>query len=55
MIVLSVPGFFNFSWKIIKGFVDKRTASKIELIGNREKGEVREIFRDWGDRRMRER
>jgi hypothetical protein len=55
MIVLSVPGFFNFSWKIIKGFVDKRTASKIELIGNREKGEVRDIFRDWGDRRMRER
>lgn len=38
MLVLNAPSFFTFSWKLIKTFIDPRTASRIQLFSSREKG-----------------
>jgi len=35
MIIINAPSFFSLSWKIIKGFLDVRTANKIEVISTR--------------------
>jgi len=33
MLVINAPGFFSLTWKLIKGWVDQRTASKVEIFG----------------------
>ncbi len=38
MLVLNAPSFFTFSWKLIKNFIDPRTASRIQLFSSKEKG-----------------
>jgi len=38
MLVLNAPSFFTFSWKLIKNFIDPRTASRVQLFSNNEKG-----------------
>jgi hypothetical protein len=35
MVIINAPSFFSLSWKIIKGFLDVRTANKIEVISSR--------------------
>ena len=39
MLVLNAPSFFTFSWKLIKKFIDPRTASRIQLFSSKEKGQ----------------
>ena len=39
MLVLNAPSFFTFSWKLIKNFIDPRTASRIQLFSSKEKGQ----------------
>ena len=39
MLVLNAPSFFSFSWKLIKNFIDPRTASRIQLFSSKEKGQ----------------
>lgn len=34
MMIVNAPTFFTMTWKIIKGWIDERTASKIEVIGH---------------------
>lgn len=34
MVIVNAPGFFTFSWKLIRGFLDQRTAAKVEVIGS---------------------
>ncbi len=33
MIIINAPGFFTLTWKIIKGWIDQRTADKVEVVG----------------------
>jgi len=40
-LIINAPGFFSFTWKIIKGYVDARTAAKVEIISSKEKMEKR--------------
>ena len=35
MIIVNAPRFFSTSWKVIKGWLDPRTANKIEIIASR--------------------
>ncbi len=38
MVIVNAPGYFTFTWKIIKGWIDQRTSAKVEVIGtNKEK------------------
>jgi len=39
MLVLNAPSFFAMTWGIIKKFIDPRTAARIQLFANRERGE----------------
>jgi hypothetical protein len=39
MLVLNAPGFFALSWGLIKKFIDPRTAARIQLFANVEKGQ----------------
>jgi len=39
MLVINAPAFFSFSWKLIKNFIDPRTASRIQLFSSKEKGQ----------------
>ena len=39
MLVINAPTFFSFSWKLIKNFIDPRTASPIQLFSNKDKGQ----------------
>lgn len=41
MIVINTPSYFSFFWALIKGFLDKRTAAKIELYSREAKGHAR--------------
>lgn len=41
MLILNAPTFFSASWRLIKGWLDPRTASKIEVISSRSAGEKR--------------
>lgn len=41
MLIVNAPGFFAFTWKIIRGYIDARTAAKVEIISNKEKMEKR--------------
>jgi len=38
LIILNAPGFFSFSWRVIKGFINPRTVSKIEVHSSRKSG-----------------
>lgn len=38
MLIINAPSFFAFSWRIIKKFIDPRTASRIQLFSSKEKG-----------------
>lgn len=40
-LVINAPSFFAATWKIIKGFVDPRTAGKIEIISSKSKAHAR--------------
>eukprot|EP00814_Leptocylindrus_danicus_P010949 CAMPEP_0116021984 /NCGR_PEP_ID=MMETSP0321-20121206/10717_1 /TAXON_ID=163516 /ORGANISM="Leptocylindrus danicus var. danicus, Strain B650" /LENGTH=436 /DNA_ID=CAMNT_0003492969 /DNA_START=137 /DNA_END=1447 /DNA_ORIENTATION=+ len=41
MILVNAPVFFSASWKIIKGFLDKRTQNKIEIFSSKTKATAR--------------
>eukprot|EP00565_Helicotheca_tamesis_P003680 CAMPEP_0185738906 /NCGR_PEP_ID=MMETSP1171-20130828/34127_1 /TAXON_ID=374046 /ORGANISM="Helicotheca tamensis, Strain CCMP826" /LENGTH=480 /DNA_ID=CAMNT_0028410291 /DNA_START=51 /DNA_END=1493 /DNA_ORIENTATION=- len=41
MIIINAPRFFSLSWKVIKGWIDPRTASKVEIISSRHAWEKR--------------
>jgi len=41
MIVVNVPRFFALTWRLIKGWIDPRTAGKVELISTRKHWEAR--------------
>ena len=36
-LVINAPRFFSLTWNIIKGWIDPRTAGKIELISSRKR------------------
>uniref|UniRef100_A0A7S4ILK2 CRAL-TRIO domain-containing protein n=1 Tax=Odontella aurita TaxID=265563 RepID=A0A7S4ILK2_9STRA len=56
MVVINAPSFFSFFWRIIKGMLDPRTASKISIFADRKKGrqwlldnvEESELLSDYG-------
>jgi hypothetical protein len=33
MVIVNAPSFFTFTWKIIRGWIDKRTSAKVEVLG----------------------
>jgi len=33
MVIVNAPGFFSMTWKLIRGWIDQRTASKVEVVG----------------------
>ena len=35
MFLINGPGFFSPTWNLIKGWLDARTANKIEVVSNR--------------------
>lgn len=41
MIIVNAPRFFAMSWKIIKGWLDVRTANKIEIISSKKNMHIR--------------
>jgi hypothetical protein len=41
MLLINVPRFFSLTWSIIKGWIDPRTAGKVELISSRKSWEAR--------------
>lgn len=38
MLILNAPGFFSFSWGLIKKFLDARTAARIQVFSSESKG-----------------
>ena len=40
-LIINAPRFFSLTWNIIKGWIDPRTAGKIELISSRKSWEAR--------------
>lgn len=34
MVIVNAPGFFTMTWKVIRGWIDQRTANKVEVIGS---------------------
>ena len=56
MLVLNAPGFFSMFWGIIKKFIDPRTAQRIQVFSNEQKGlaaleqlvEKKQIPEDYG-------
>lgn len=41
MVIVNAPRFFSLSWSIIKGWLDARTANKVEVISNKKASEKR--------------
>lgn len=39
MLVLNAPGFFAMAWGLIKKFIDSRTAARIQLFSNKDRGQ----------------
>jgi len=39
MVIVNAPTFFSATWSIIKGYIDARTASKVDVISSRTKWE----------------
>jgi hypothetical protein len=35
MLIVNAPSYFSATWRVIKGWLDGRTAAKIEVISNR--------------------
>jgi CRAL/TRIO domain len=60
MLVLNAPSFFAFSWGLIKKFIDPRTAARIQLFANQDKGlraleqlvDISELPQDYGGDNM---
>ena len=56
MLIINAPTFFAATWRIIKGWLDPRTAAKIEVISNRaacekrlaEIAELDQLPKDYG-------
>merc|ERR1711957_724764 len=56
MVIVNAPRFFSATWSIIKGFIDQRTAGKVELFSNKSAAEkklkeiidVSELPQDYG-------
>lgn len=40
MLIINAPSLFSFAWKTIKGFLDKKTVSKISILGTDYQGEL---------------
>jgi len=40
MILLNAPGFFSFSWAVIRKFLDPRTTAKIKIFSDEKKGKA---------------
>ena len=34
MVIVNAPGFFSMTWKVIRGWIDQRTAAKVEVVGS---------------------
>ena len=43
MAIINAPGFFAFTWKIIKSWIDPRTASKVSVIGSNKDSLVKHL------------
>lgn len=43
MAIVNAPGFFTFTWKIIKSWIDPRTASKVSVIGSNKDNLVKHL------------
>lgn len=41
MLIVNAPTFFSATWRLIRGWLDPRTAGKIEVISSRAAGEKR--------------
>lgn len=41
MVIVNAPRFFTVTWKLVKGWIDPRTAAKVELISSRSTWEKR--------------
>ena len=41
MLIVNAPSYFSASWRVIKGWLDARTAAKIEVISNKHTMEKR--------------
>ena len=41
MIIVNSPRFFALTWSVIKGWLDQRTANKVEVISSRKASEKR--------------
>lgn len=41
MLIVNAPSFFAATWRLIKGWLDPRTAAKIEVISSKSAGEKR--------------
>jgi len=39
MFIINCPMFFSASWRLIKGWLDPRTAAKIEVLSNKKEAE----------------
>jgi len=48
MVIVNAPVFFSMTWKIVKGWLDPRTANKVEIFSSRSTGEkrLRELIND---------
>jgi hypothetical protein len=41
MVIVNAPRFFSLSWSVIKGWLDQRTANKVEVISSKKASEKR--------------
>lgn len=41
LLVVNAPSFFSLTWKVIKGWIDERTANKVEIYSNRKNSRKR--------------
>jgi len=44
MIVINAPSFFTFTWKLMRKWVDSRTANKVEIFGSTWKERLEELI-----------
>lgn len=50
MFILNAPRFFAASWRLIKGWLDPRTASKIEVCSHSHKAQATEKLLEYIDK-----
>jgi len=34
MVIVNAPGFFSLTWKVARGWIDQRTAAKVDVVGS---------------------